>query len=609
MKKPRKAAASAKARSLPAIDRPVKVKGHNRPQYASDAIADTLRGLGFKYAFLNPGSSYRGLHDSIVNYLGNRNPQAVLCPHEDICVHAAQGYAKAARKPALAILHDLVGLMHGTMAVYNSYCDHQPVVVLGGSGPADPKLRRGIDYLHSANTQGELVRPFVKWDDEAVTPEGVCESIARAAKIADTAPKGPVYVSVDAGIQETKLTGPIAIPDARQACNQAPPPPGANPDVVEEVAELLVKAKNPVVTGGRVMYRPEATKPLVELVELIGAAYVEDRNCTCFPTAHPQNLTGERGVVAGADVLLAVDSPDVTMVVDGYSTRVRGEIGGGGAGTKVIDLGQNEYAVRSWSRVGGKVAPTSVQMLSDPVVGLNQLIAAVRSKLGRAKGKSAIEARRKRHAKSHAALAQRQRDTLKKRWNEAPFSPHRFVYELYEAVRAKPWMLTVRGHRAWPQGIWQFAGAGDNMGVSGGGGVGYGPGAMVGSSIAANEQGRFPVAILGDGDFLMQSGALWTAVHMRVPLLCVINNNTSWFNDEQHQGEVAKMRGRPPENAWIGTTTRDPEADLATVARGYGAWAEGPVADPDAFAPALRRAIREVEGGAVAVLDVRTSPR
>jgi acetolactate synthase-1/2/3 large subunit len=147
------------------------------------------------------------------------------------------------------------------------------------------------------------------------------------------------------------------------------------------------------------------------------------------------------------------------------------------------------------------------------------------------------------------------------------------------------------------------------MGVSGGGGVGYGPGAMVGSSIAANEQGRFPVAILGDGDFLMQSGALWTAVHMRVPLLCVINNNTSWFNDEQHQGEVAKMRGRPPENAWIGTTTRDPEADLATVARGYGAWAEGPVADPDAFAPALRRAIREVEGGAVAVLDVRTSPR
>lgn len=593
----------------PAIDKPVKIKGANRPEYASDAIADTLRAVGFRYAFINPGSSYRGLHDSMVNYLGNTDPQAVLCAHEDVCVHAAQAYAKASGLPSLAILHDLVGLMHGSMAIYNAFADQQPVVVLGGSGPADPKLRRGIDYEHSANTQGEIVRQWVKWDDEAATGEGVCESIARAYKIANTGPKGPVYVSVDAGIQESKITTPIQIPDMASAANQPAPPPAANPDAVEAAVDMLVKARNPVITGGRLMYRPESTRLLVELVELLGATYVEDRNSTCFPTAHPQNLTGEKGIIESADVLLAVDSPDVNVVVDSYSSRVRGETGAGGKGTKVIDLSQNDYAIRSWTRLGGKVAPTAIQLLADPMVGMRQIIDAARSKIGRAKSTSAIEARRKKIAKAHEAMTKRQQDALKKRWSDTPLSPHRFVYELYSAVRAKPWMLAVRGHRAWPHGIWQFTGAGENIGVSGGGGVGYGPGAMIGASLAARDQGRFPVAILGDGDFLMQSQALWTAVHMRIPLLCVINNNTSWYNDEQHQNEVAKMRGRPMENAWIATTTRDPEADLATLARGYGAWSEGPVTDPDEFANALKRAVAEVDGGAVAVLDVRTNPR
>ncbi|MDX1484135.1 MAG: thiamine pyrophosphate-binding protein [Alphaproteobacteria bacterium] len=606
----RKPARRATKPAAAEVDKPVKLRQRNRPEYASDAMAETLRGLGFRYAFLNPGSSYRGLHDSLVNYLGNRNPQAVLCSHEDICVHAAQGYAKASGQPGLAILHDLVGLMHGTMGVYNAFCDRQPVVILGGSGPQDPKLRRGIDYLHSANVQGELVRPFVKWDDEAVTPEAVCESIARGFKIADTRPKGPVYISVDAGVQEQKLNGAIQIPDASLACNQAPPPPGANPDAVEEAAEMLVRARNPVISGGRIMHRPEASRPLRRLVELTGAAYVEDSNSTCLATNHPQNLTGITGVRGKADVLLAIDSTDVTMLVDGYSTRVRGQVGAGAGGLKVIDLSLNDMLTRSWSRVGGKVAPTTLQLVADPVVGMEQLIAAVRAKQRRNKrAQTAAEARRKRHGRAHDAFIKAQQATLKKRWNESPISPHRFAHEVYQAVRRKPWLLTNRGHRAWPQGIWQFKGCGDYLGHSGGGGVGYGPGAMVGGALAARDQGRFAVGILGDGDFQMQSGALWTAVHMNIPLLCVINNNTSWYNDEQHQIEVAKMRKRPVENAWIATTTREPDADLATVAKGWGAWAEGGISDGDALGAALKRAIKEVEGGAVAVLEVRNKSR
>jgi acetolactate synthase-1/2/3 large subunit len=555
MRKPRKTSRKPSPRSQPwsDIDRPVKFRQRNRPQYASDAIAATLRNIGFEYAFLNPGSSYRGLHDSLVNFNGNRGPKAVLCSHEDICVHMAQGYSKATGRASLAILHDLVGLMHGTMAVYNSFCDRQPVVVLGGSGPADPKLRRAVDYHHSANVQGELVRPFVKWDDEAV--------------------------------------------------------PGADPDVVNRVADMLLGAKFPVITGGFFNYDPAATRPLRQLVEIIGAAYVEDRRCTCMPTNHPQNLTEEPGIVERADVLLAVDSRDVADIVGGYSSRVRGQLEGGVGATKLVDLSQNAHAYRSWSRAGGKIAPTTEQMLADPVVGMKQLTAAIKAKLGRGrKHRAAIEARKARFARVKARLVRRQQAELKRRWGDTPISPHRFVHEIYEAVKRKPWVLTNRGHRAWPEGIWEFSGCGDCLGYSGGGGVGYGPGSLVGASLAARDQGRFPVGVMGDGDFMMQAGALWTAVHERVPLLCIINNNTSWWNDEQHQGEVAEMRGRPTENQWIATTTRDPEVDLAAIARSYGAWAEGPVEDPDELGPALRRAVKEVEANQVVVLNVRTTP-
>jgi acetolactate synthase-1/2/3 large subunit len=256
------------------------------------------------------------------------------------------------------------------------------------------------------------------------------------------------------------------------------------------------------------------------------------------------------------------------------------------------------------------VAPTTLQRLADPVVGLEQLVEAVRAGLRRnTRARAAAEARRKRHARAHDAFLKGQQATLKKRWDETPISPHRFAHEVYQAVRRKPWLLTNRGHRAWPVGIWQFKGCGDYLGHSGGGGVGYGPGAMVGGALAARDQGRFPLGILGDGDFQMQSGALWTAVHMKIPLLCIINNNTSWYNDEQHQVEVAKMRKRPAENAWIATTTRVPDCDLATVAKGWGAWSEGPITSGDQLADALKRAVKEVEGGAVAVLDVRNASR
>ena len=608
---PKKPASSRPSKAVALVDRPAKLKGRrNRPEYGSDAMAEVVRGLGFKYAFLNPGSSYRGFHDSLINYNGNENPLAVLCNHEDVAVGMGQGYANAMGRSSLVILHDLVGLMHGVMGVYNAWCARSPVVILGGSGPADPKLRRAIDYLHSANVQGELIRPFVKWDDEGTTVEATLDSIVRANKIAQTGPTGPVYVALDAGQQEEKLDRDIEIPDMSALYNQPAKPSGANPESLKQAVDILLKAKNPIITANRIGFNPKATKPLVGLVEALGCMYIDDRGFVCFPSKHPNNMTGDRTAVSEADVILGVDMFDLSNTVDAYSTRVRGEKGAGASGRKIIDLSQNDLAIRSWSRLGGMVAPTTVQLLADPVVGLEQLLAEVKARIAKDPSLAKrIAARAKTVAARKAALFAKQQKTMKERWNEKPLSPHRLIGELWAAVKNKNWFLTLRNHRNWPEGIWEFSGCGEFVGHSGGGGLGHGPGAMVGAALAARDRGQFPVAICGDGDMQMAAGALWTAAHYKIPLLCIVNNNLSWYNDEEHQVEVAKMRGRPPENAWIGTTTINPEVNFTDLAKSFGCWAEGPIKNPDELAAALKRAVKQVEAGKCAVLDVRCSAR
>lgn len=582
----------------------------NQPEYGSDAVVELLNGFGFDYAFLNPGSSYRGLHDSLVNYNANVKPKVVLGLHEDAVTAMAQGYATASGQPALCILHNMVGLMHGAMGVFNMYCAGMPVVILGGSGPSDIALRGPVDYLHSANTQGEIVRSYVKWDDEATTLEGVIESVMRGYKIANTVPKGPVYIAFDSGIQEQKIADPMALPNVGDARFQPPAPPAASKDIVDQVVDMLVTADYPMIIGGRIGYLSAATAPVRELVELLGAVYCEDRSFVSLATRHPQNLTGSREALAKADVMLAVDCADVHWTVGGYMGRRSNTYKkpeDTGRKRQIIDLSMNESANRRWSRIGGPIADTALQVMADPLTMLAQIIDALKARLAAEPGLAArFKRRAEAIAKEKADLTKKQQDRLKARWDENPISPGRMVAELFAAVRHKPWYLTLRNHRSWPEGAWEFDGAGQYAGHSSGGGLGHGTGASVGAAFACLDDGRFPVGIIGDGDFLMATTAVWTAVHYKVPLLMVINNNTSWFNDEEHQIKIAKARGRPPENAYIGTTTRAPDVDFVKVSEGYGAYAEGPITNPDDLAGAFQRAVKIVEGGGVAVIDVRT---
>lgn len=571
--------------------------------YGSDAVVDLLRDMGVRYVPLNPGSSFRGLHDSLVNHGGNRDPQLLLCLHEEIAVSLAHAYAKATGELAVAAVHDLVGLMHASMAVYDAFCDRTPVLVLGGSGPLDPALRRPVDWTHSATTQAQLVRDFVVWDAEPATAAASVADLVRARQRALSAPRGPAYVSLDAGVQEQQLPGPAVLPDL--LLHAPAPPVAADPKAIERAVDLLLGAERLVVIGGRVGLDTRSTTPLVMLVEALGAAYRDDRNCVVLPTGHPQNATGDSTLLQDADVVLAVDVVDLPALLTARGRGARGTQGLVAPAPAVIDLSHGDLGLRAWSNAFSAPVERTVQLLADPLVGLAQLNAALCRRLDAGR----THRRREEVRRRVSALRARQWAAVEGRWDDSPISPARLVAETWRAVKDVEPLLCVRNTRTWPEGVWQFPGAGSYLGHSGGGGVGYGPGALVGGALAARDRGQLGVGIIGDGDLLMASGAFWTAAHYRIPLLAVVNDNSSFYNDEPHQAEVARHRGRPTQNSWIGMRMTDPCIDIAGLARSYGCWATGPVVDPAQLGAALDEAVGQARAGAVAVVHVRTAPQ
>ena len=259
----------------------------NAPAWGSDVAAETLRALEIPYIALNPGASYRGFHDSIVNYLGNETPQMLLCLHEEAAVAIAHGYAKVTGKAMAACVHSNVGLFHATMAIFNAWCDRMPIVVLGATGPVDAAKRRPwIDWIHTARDQGAIVRNYTKWDDQPASPAATREALIRATWMANTAPMGPVYINLDAELQEAKLTEQLPPIDVARFMPDATPAP--SPELVKQAAALLKGAKHPVIVVGRTSRSIEGWNERIALAETLNAKVITDLKCAAgFPTDHP----------------------------------------------------------------------------------------------------------------------------------------------------------------------------------------------------------------------------------------------------------------------------------------------------------------------------------
>lgn len=590
------------------VERPSGGVGGRAPAFGSDRLVDLLRALGARYLPANPGSSFRGLHDSVVNHGANCDPQFLLCHNEQIAVSVAHGYAKAAQRPGFAAVHDLVGLMQASMGIYNALVDEVPVVVVGGGGPADVTMRRPIDYIHAASAQTNLVRDFVKWDAEPMDQVGSEEALAQAYRIAVTAPQGPVYVTLDAGVQERRLR-PDEV-DRPSALQMASPPTGLalDRDAALAVVKRATGARFPVIIVGPLGYADAATHAVVALAEALGAAALDVDHAAVVPSDFELNLTGDLEVLRKADLIIAIGVRDIRAVLEPVLGRREGTILRPGLDVPVIDIGLRDLTLRGWGGNGYSTPRVTTRLMAEPVAAAVLLAALVAEQNDPAVVAAAVE-RRPMIVDRHLRILERGRSQVEERWNDHPIAPARLVAELWNAVKDIPWQLAMRNTRTFPMGVWSFRGANDYLGHSGGAGVGYGPGAMVGTALGAMESGRLAVGIGGDGDFLMHPGALWTATHYRIPMLYVINDNRSFFNDEDHQVAVARDRSWPEENGFIGMRMQDPETDIAAIARGYGAWSSGPIEDPAELAGALAAARDAALDGATAVVHVRTAPR
>jgi thiamine pyrophosphate-dependent acetolactate synthase large subunit-like protein len=574
----------------PSLARPEMPIGVEQTELAwgSDVVAAVLHELGVDYLALTPGASYRGLHDSVVNYLGNERPQMLLCLHEEHAVAIAHGYAKVTERPMAVALHSNVGLMHATMSIFNAFCDRVPMLVLGATGPVDAAARRPwIDWLHTAADQAALVRPFVKWDDQPASVAAAVESVPRAAMLSSTRPCAPVYVCLDVALQEEQLTSAPRLPAARRF--RPASPPHADPALVERVADLLHRSRDPVLLVGRVSRDATAWSKRVELAERIGGrVFTHLRLPAAFPTDHPLHAAPPstfpsdalRAALRDADIVLSLDWLDLGGAL------AQAAAGGTIDGT-IISVSLDQQLHFGWSKDHMAPIPADERLLADPDAFVHQLLL------------SGFPARR---GRSSACLP--------------PSSPPvergaggLGLADLASALRSaagdQPVSL-LRVPSSWSGSLWDFRSPLDYLGGDGGEGVGSGPGMAIGAALGLVGSDRLPVAVLGDGDFLMGVNALWTAAHYRVPLLVVVANNRSFFNDELHQQYIAEQRGRPTTNRWIGQRIDDPPPDLAMLARAQGLVGYGPIDERPRLAQTLADAIAEVRAGAAVVVDVLT---
>jgi acetolactate synthase I/II/III large subunit len=568
-------------------------------RWASDVIVDLLHAYKLPYAAMNPGASYRGLHDSIVNY-GRNKPYLMLCQHEETAVQIAHGYAKASGKPMVAILHNLVGLLHANMAVYYAYADRTPVFIVGATGPMDESKRRPrIDWIHTALVQGEAVRAYTKWDYQPTVIDGVPESFARAYGVMMSEPRGPIYMCYDAWLQEQLLEHEVPLPPP--TAQKVPAPLAPDPLSLQKAARMLAAAKRPVIIAEFVGRDPAGFHALVELAETLGAPVWDVNARLNFPNRHPLNLSMVKDVFRDADALLCLDTRDWERATTELVSTTRKVTSVVPPGCKWIDIGFGDLEISSWAMDYQRLAHADLRIIADTTLAIPALTKLLKGRVKNAAG------RRKAAEALGTKARQGWQKEAKQDWDASPITLPRLATEVWNAIKNEDWVLTANTLEDWTRILWDFDQPYRHPGKSLGTATQIG--ISLGVALAHRDQKRLVVDLQPDGDLMFDAGALWVAAKHRIPLLVVMYNNRAYYNDWEHQIRMAKLRGTPVERAYIGMDMDDPAPDFASLAKAMGWYAEGPIDKPGAVAAALKRAIKRVKAGQPALIDTITQKR
>jgi acetolactate synthase-1/2/3 large subunit len=575
----------------------------------SDFMIDCLKSLGFEYMAANPASSFRGLHESLVNYGGNKNPEFLTCSHEEISVAMGHGYYKIEGKPLCVFAHGTVGLHHATMALYNSWCDRVPVYMVIGN-IFDTQMRRpGIEWNHTAQDAAAIARDFLKWDDAPASLQHFAESSVRAYKIAMTPPTLPVLIVADGAMQEDEMPkgeAPI-IPKLPQISV-----PQGESGAVAETARLLVNAESPVLVADRYARSAKGAPMLTELAEILQCPVVDTSGRLNIASRHPLNQSSRaRGTVAASDVVLGLEMTDYWNTLNTYRDQLhRTSERITKAGARTVSIGSGDLYIKSNYQDFQRFQSVDLAIAADAEATMPSLIEAVKT-LVTAEHKAKYEARGKRYAANHKADYEKARNDATYGWDASPISTARLSMEVWNAIKNEDWSLAspTAPYSYWPQRLWSMEKPYHFIGDGGGMGIGYCASASLGAALANRKHGRFTVSIQPDGDLLMTIGVLWTAAHHKIPLLYVMHNNRGYHQELMHVQRMANRHMRGIDTAYIGTTLRDPFVDYAKIAEGMGVHGIGPITDPKDLGPALARAVPIVKAGEPVLIDVVTQGR
>ncbi|HXD74430.1 MAG TPA: thiamine pyrophosphate-dependent enzyme [Vicinamibacterales bacterium] len=574
-----------------------------------DFMVDVFKTLDFEFVAANPGSSFRGLHESLINHGGNVKPELITCCHEESSVAMAHGYFKVEGRPMMAMVHGTVGLQHAAMAIYNAYCDRVPVYVIAGNSLDATQRRPGVEWDHSVQDAAAVVRDFTKWDDAPISLQHFAESAVRAYKVAMTPPMMPVLLVADGGVQEDPISkeNPPRIPKLSRTA-----PPQGDSAAVNDTARLLVQAENPVLVAGRLARTPEGMTRLVELAELLQAPVVDQGERMNFPSRHVLNHTDRaRELVGAADVIVGLELTDFWGTVNAYRDQLhktwRSSVK---PSTKLVSVTSGDLFMKSNYQDQQRFPEVDIAMAADAEATLPALIESVKRQMNGDR-RRVFDERGKTLAGLRQRLVERAKSDATYGWDASPISTARLSAELWAAIKDSDWALVspIDFVSRWPTRLWNFDKPYQYIGASGGAGVGYGAPAAVGAALAHKKHGRLVVNIQADGDLMYAPGVLWTASHHKIPLLSVMHNNRAYHQEVMHIQRMAVRHERGVDTAKIGTTLENPNIDYAGLARSLGVHAEGPITDPKDLGPALKRAVDVVKRGEPALIDVVSQPR
>ncbi len=403
-----KAAPPSAAQLASENDHPGEAEKLTEEKSGSDFMVDVCKTLNIDYMAACPGSTFRGLQESFINYGANKQPEWLTCMHEEVSVGMAHGYAKVAGKPMAAMVHGTVGTQHAAMAIYNAWCDRVPIILFTASaGPIEDR-RPGVEWMHTVQDGAATVRDFTKWDDYPWSLQGFAESTVRAYQLATSQPQAPVLITADGKLQEMELSkaanAKLSIPKLNHPTQAA-----ADPNALREAAKMLVAAENPVIFADRYARSQKGMDDLVRLAEALQAPVVDQQNRMNMPTTHYLCQSARGGaLLAQSDCVLSLEPQDIYGQLNKMTDQLERKTGLKiRQTTKVINIGTHDLMVRANYQDFQRYSPADLSITADPEASMPWLIEAVLKEIG--DRKPAFDARGQKMLQTYKGFAARAR--------------------------------------------------------------------------------------------------------------------------------------------------------------------------------------------------------